>query len=386
MLIGNALSICELAFSTLRMHRVHILLFLFIPRLALSKDVNNSKVEDREGGQNKEGYPSKIMLTVEDILNTKNETPRILSRLTNRECRTEWEWEKPVVEPADSDHIWVFWNWELSYHCNPQKKVIITVDGDEHTIHLTSDYQNVAYVKADPCLTHEVTLKAFGHYPVSDVTHYNSKQEYLYSGFLYATLCERTCFNKDKTTVTILEPVERLRSCIITRGKQELKNVKKVGSAISGNVTLTIIDPRSADWNHPSNATITMPVIGIEKCEDEEEGKNPDPTQTNQSDKENKDSSGSTAAIAIPLTIVALIIVSLAVGFIFWKKQKHKQRLETEAPTDENPVYGEYEVDENGEVQSETTAEVIDSSPYYGESVEGWEGATIKDQNIYYDS
>ena len=54
--------------------------------------------------------------------------------------------------------------------------------------------------------------------------------------------------------------------------------------------------------------------------------------------------------------------------------------------TDENPVYGEYEVDENGEAISETTAEVIDSSPFYGESVEDWEGATIKDQNNYYDS
>ena len=90
--------------------------------------------------------------------------------------------------------------------------------------------------------------------------------------------------------------------------------------------------------------------------------------------------------IAIPLTTVTLTIVSLIIGFIIWKKQKQKERLETEAPTDENPVYGEYEVDENGEVRSETTAEVIDSSPFYGESVEDWEGATIKDQNTYYDS
>ena len=40
-------------------------------------------------------------------------------------------------------------------------------------------------------------------------------------------------------------------------------------------------------------------------------------------------------------------------------------------------MYGEYVVNENGEV--------IDSSPFYGDSVEDWEGATIKTQNTYYD-
>ena len=39
-------------------------------------------------------------------------------------------------------------------------------------------------------------------------------------------------------------------------------------------------------------------------------------------------------------------------------------------------MYGEYAVNENGEV--------IDSSPFYGDTVEDWEGATIKDQNTYH--
>ena len=64
-----------------------------------------------------------------------------------------------------------------------------------------------------------------------------------------------------------------------------------------------------------------------------------------------------TAAVAISLTIVSLITVSLIVGFIFWKKKKHIQRVQTEAPIDENPAYGVYEEYENGEVRSETTAE-----------------------------
>ena len=53
---------------------------------------------------------------------------------------------------------------------------------------------------------------------------------------------------------------------------------------------------------------------------------------------------------------------------------------------DENPVYGEevYEqVHENGNMR-QTTVQVTDSSPYYGESAEAWDGAYVTDTNEYY--
>ena len=89
------------------------------------------------------------------------------------------------------------------------------------------------------------------------------------------------------------------------------------------------------------------------------------------------------AAIAVPFTCVALIFVSL-IGFLCYKKrqkQNERGRRETE---DVNPMYGEYEQYENGGLRQWNTMEVIDSSPYYGQSCEDWEGAIITDSNEYY--
>ena len=182
-------------------------------------------------------------------------------------------------------------------------------------------------------------------------------------------------------TVNILEPIEQFRSCIITRAKRKVDKLKYHRNVISGEVTLALKDSANKTSKQPDQNNIIIPVNGVKMCTENYEGNNTHLTQIENSQGER----GSSAKIAVSLTIMTLVVVSLIAGFIFWKKQKQKQRIESEAPTDENPVYGLYELDENGEVRSETTAEVIDSSPYYGESVEGWEGATIKDQNTYCD-
>ena len=151
---------------------------------------------------------------------------------------------------------------------------------------------------------------------------------------------------------------------------------------ISGEVTLTLKNPGNIDSDQLDSSNITITVNGVKRCKYEDEGSNPDQTQSENSDNDRS----STATVAVCFTIATLITVSLIVGFILWVKKKQIQIIQTEAPIDENPAYGVYEEYENGEVRSETTAEVIDTSPYYGESVEGWEGAAIKDQNTYYDS
>merc|ERR1712013_519639 len=120
------------------------------------------------------------------------------------------------AKPADSDHIWVSWDYRLSLFCSPHQKVIIKVDGDEKTIYLTSDHQSVAYVKADPCLKHNVSLKQFNNFTESLVTNYNIKSYFSDTWFLGASLSERMCLNKDNMTVNILEPIEQFSSCIIT--------------------------------------------------------------------------------------------------------------------------------------------------------------------------
>lgn len=268
------------------------------------------------------------------------------------------------------------------------------MDGDEKTIYLTSDHQSVAYVKADPCLKHNVSLKQFNNFTESLVTNYNIKSYFSDTWFLGASLSERMCLNKDNMTVNILEPIEQFSSCIITRGKQKVDKLKYHGNVISGEVTLALKDSANKTYDQPDQNNIIIPVNGVKMCTENYEENNtqtcePKPTTTTTHLTQIENSRGDrsfSAKIAVSLTIMALIVNSIIAGFIFWKKQKQKQRDETEALTDENPVYREYEVDENGEARSETTAEVIDSSPFYGESVEDWEGATIKDQNNYYDS
>ena len=47
-------------------------------------------------------------------------------------------------------------------------------------------------------------------------------------------------------------------------------------------------------------------------------------------------------------------------------------------------VNNEYEVNEDY-YAGETTAEVVDVSPYYGGEVDNWEGSTVTDRNVYYE-
>ena len=82
--------------------------------------------------------------------------------------------------------------------------------------------------------------------------------------------------------------------------------------------------------------------------------------------------------------LTTLVLVGLIAAFVFQQKQKRNGRGETETAVDENPVYGEYEQYENGDILRQTTIEVIDSSPYYGETTEEWDGANITDTNVYY--
>ena len=205
------------------------LLFLFIPHLSLSMEVNDSNIEIGEGSQereNRDTYPNKaiplVTLNRTDNPNTEDDrmlafsSRTLLKRLPDWKCKKYWgEWRHVAVEPADSSHIWVLWDSFLSRHCTLGQKVIVNVDGEEQTSHLTSERQHVAYVKADPCLSHRVTVTAFEEKLTTEEANYNSEIDFIFSGFLHATISERTCLNKDDTTVTVLEPLERLRSCIV---------------------------------------------------------------------------------------------------------------------------------------------------------------------------
>lgn len=291
----------------------------------------------------------------------------------------------PWVSPADSSHVWVSWSWDWfhphthSYKaCDTNGHVTLVVNEKARDIQLRYQTQSLVLVRADPCLKHDIKMQ------VSDsegtaVTAYNSeKDKSLYSWRLYLTVSQRICLNNDNITVKILEPIEPLRNCIITRGDQELKKT----SPTTGLVNLTIVNPdmnSNSEQPEKINITITVPVVGMKRCKSEADLTTTQPTSIH-SDSEKESQIGSAATIAIPLLIVALIIVGLIAGYVFHRKRNQKLEMET---VDENPVYGEEMYEQDGNVR-QYTAEVIDSSPDYGESTEGWDGAYITDTNDYY--
>ena len=244
---------------------------------------------------------------------------RILSEQQTHElCKIYWQNSQTTAKPADSDHIWVSWDYRLSLFCSPHQKVIIKVVGDEKTIYLTSDHQNVAYVQAEPCLKHNVSLKQFNNLTESRLTNYNIKSYFSDSWSLHVSLSERICLNKDNMTADILEPIEQFRSCIITRAKRKVDKLKYHRNVISGEVTLALKDLANKTSKQPDQNNIIIPVNGVKMCTENYEGNNTHLTQIENSQGER----GSSAKIAVSLTIMTLIVVSLIAGFIFWKKQK----------------------------------------------------------------
>ena len=141
------------------------------------------------------------------------------------------------------------------------------------------------------------------------------------------------------------------------------------------NLSLKIVDPQTNSARRQPKSkkiTITIPVEGVRRCNDTESHNNN--TEDTKIDL--------AVAIAIPVTTVALIIFALIVAFIFHRSKKQKKR--GRRSVDVNPTYGEYEHSENGEM-THNSVEVIDASPYYGDSTEDWEGAVVADRNENYE-
>ena len=381
-------------------HCLICLLMLILATGALSQDHFDSKVNDSvenyekmKDNQTETFLPGTehINNSLELLNSSSNDTSARFLELTgtNNKCRirSRFRNKPPIVQPADSSHIWVFWSWNWFYtyycsrcynKCDPQRQMIVVVDGIEQKIQLASEKQNFAYVEANPCLRHDIKLKVFSDSEETDVMKYNDQSDSrLFSGFLHTTISERICLNKDNNSVKVLEPIEQLRLCLITRGDHKFETTEFTTNLIAGLINLTIVNPEiNSDSDQPDQINITVPVAGIKRCK---EGAF--------EERESESRIVLAAAIAIPLlAIITLIVVTLIAGFVFHRKRKNQKRSVMDTAVDENPMYGDevYEHEyENGELR-QNTIEVIDSSPYYRESTEEWEGSNITDRNDYY--
>ena len=131
-------------------------------------------------------------------------------------------------------------------------------------------------------------------------------------------------------------------------------NSKETATSLS--VNLKIVNPKlNSGTREPKSIVITIPVDvqGIRRCNDRD-------FQSNNTNDKNVNLA---AAITIPVTTVALIFVALIVAIVVYRNRKERR---TEViKVDENPTYGVYEENENGELR-QNSIEVIDTSPDYG--------------------
>ena len=228
--------------------------------------------------------------------------------------------------------------------------MIIVVDGKSQTVPLTQEKHSFAFVETDPCQEHNISLKLPFVSEGTALTRYNSKLDLsLYSRLLQMFVKTEVCLKKDNSTVNIPEPFEPLRLCIISRGDRKVKRTEAATS-----FTLEIVNPKTNSGRTlPKNKKITIPIEVLRRCNDS------DFHSTSTTDtKENL-----AATIAIPMITVALIVVALIVAIVVYRNQKERR---TEViKVDENPTYGVYEENENGELR-QNSIEVIDTSPDYG--------------------
>ena len=304
-----------------------LLLLLLILYVVPSQEHNHSKIHDpvesyeNRKSQNEDLVPNNDSIQMY-VVNTENKSFELINNTRTRgvhlqgsnteKCTIRHKSTSPVVTPADLSHLWVSWDWDWfhthqcswpwiwSCECDPENQMLVVVDGLQQKIQLTNKKQRFAFVKADPCRKHNISLRVFSDSEETDLTEYDPRS------FRKVTWMKKCQEDRNKTNITI------------------------IGNSIKD----------------------------LEKRKDV------------------------AATIAIPVTCVALILVGF-IGFVYFKRQKRNQRSGTETE-DVNPMYGEYEqYGENGELR-QNTMEVIDSSPYYGESCEDWEGAMITDSNEYY--
>ena len=281
-----------------------LLFLLLIPGLAFSHeydDQDKTKIAEKENegdSQNKFPIPDTLQLhnnpTQRNGINIQSNSSELCNKTStnatatdlelrgsNHEChmRDKYQHKSPTVSPANSSHVWVSWSWDwfhirthcgvldlgICYEaCDTNGRVTVVVNKKPQDIQLRNQTQSIALVRADPCLKHDIKMQ------VSDsegtaVTAYNTKlDESLYSW----RVSQSICLNNDNITVKILEPIEPLRNCIITRGDQDFKKT----SATTGLVNLTIVNPNSNhDQPEKINVTITVSVMEMKRCKNEED-------------------------------------------------------------------------------------------------------------------
>ena len=276
--------------------------------------------------------------------------------------------------------------------------IIISEEADDTTreteyavTHADGNFGHVI-IKADPCLTHSLSVKMSNTSEKMETKVYNEKMDkYLYSGML-GQLVRDACL-KDEVTVSIPDPPDAIRSCIRTSGEQKLESDKSGNTVIK--LKILSIDPKKKE-----SETVCIKVVtsGIKKCKDKEHRVAIiNVTRVHLDECQNENGVNLAAAIVIPLLLVALIITGVLI--FLDRKRLHRNRilarewfctsekcvssldrfaeafrtccscrqLKRKEEADMNPTYGDYEY-EDGTLRK-NTMEMIDNNEDYDQTV-----------------
>ena len=170
-------------------------------------------------------------------------------------------------------------------------------------------------------------------------------------------LAEKTCL-KDAKTITLPNPPEALKHCIVSRGDIQLQEPKTEGEYAI--VKLVIQNPLDKD----------RPLIISDKI------------MSKQCKSQHTNRSSSAVTIAVTVTVMLIIFCVITAAFFFFYKKKPAAETDLTEAVEVNSTYGDYYYSDGR--RRRNTMEVEEVNVDYRMEEEGWEDAVIMDRNSNY--
>ena len=254
----------------------------------------------------------------------------------------------PKVTVANSTHLRVSWDGMFS-GCSSndvgtmiaevEHRVAQNTDSDK-TI-LLDFKEKEGLLLLDPCLQYNIFLRIISFdefvYRDSQIAEYNAIWKLniatLYGGLLQDEKFMQDVCLKEEGEITIPDPPEGVRKCMLTRGDQEHEEFTAPGQTHF--IPLKIHNPTNDE-----PLTITANVNGIEKCAPTTTPNTTIPLTTPPSDPSPK-LGGVQSAIIFTVSILGTnLAVALIATLVCWMKKRKRRAAVAQVQLDVNPMYG----------------------------------------------
>ena len=262
---------------------------------------------------------------------------------------------------------------------------------------LDVDDSGKAYIPINPCFACEIFVKAIDQNgtktKITTNFHYNerSNDRYPYNNVFKNEAIEKICLRR-KDKIKIPTPPASIKSCVFIQDEQPfLGESGNSQTQSSGNITFAMVDP--ATEKNPRNICIQAYMDEIKDCSKTRAKTEYTIAKLPFSEVDmstclgfniNDEKNDTTNALVIGLSVVVgLLLVALVASLIHKRRKDVKQREDSAARGEVNPMYGDYY---GGGTERERTMEILNQNSVYGTKVEWGDGGTVKDNNPYYDT